>query len=717
MHQAIALFAAALDPVRVGHRCLIALILLCLPIATTAADQPVISHQISVTLDPTAGRISATDRLELPADVRQLVFLLHRGLSPRITEGDGVLERIGRDGHLERFRLTLSEGDTATLGYEGTIRHPFQSLQEGMGRSREQLVGTIGRDGVFLSGYTGWYPNTPDALHRMTLEVTMPAGWLAVSQGAGPTPVGDDAQTVRWVEEQPQDELYISAARFKLYRRPTPYGEAQAYLRLPDDDLANRYLDVTADYLARYSELIGPYPYAKFALIENFWETGYGMPSFTLLGSRVMRLPFILHSSYPHEILHNWWGNSVYVDYERGNWSEGLTAYLADHLNKVFKGEGATYRREQLQAYADYVTGGQDFPLVEFRGRHSMSSQAVGYGKMLMLTHMLRVQLGDDTFKSGLRTFFRRNLFRTASLDDLKAAFELASNEDLDAFFEAWTTRTGAATLKLGDTQVEQTPVGSYLVTGGIYQVQEAPAYPMTVPVVVHDERGVPRRVLATFNGRTARFRAEVAAPPVRIAVDPQFDTYRRLQPEESPASLSRLFGAEGGLIVLPATASEPARKAYAGLAEAWRKGSDRWQIVSDDALDALPDAGAVWLLGWENAFVDELTSIAPELAVDSAQRTLVLEGEPREQVSVALALGDGDRAVGWVAASDPRAIPGLARKLPHYRKSGYLTFTGDAPDNELRGKWPVGDSALSLWLSDARPTLRDPSRPALTPR
>jgi hypothetical protein len=56
------------------------------------------------------------------------------------------------------------------------------------------------------------------------------------------------------------------------------------------------------------------------------------MPSFTLLGSRVIRLPFILYSSYPHEILHNWWGNSVYVDYARGNWSEGLTSYLAESI-------------------------------------------------------------------------------------------------------------------------------------------------------------------------------------------------------------------------------------------------------------------------------------------------------------------------------------------------------------------------------------------------
>ena len=79
------------------------------------------------------------------------------------------------------------------------------------------------------------------------------------------------------------------------------------------------YRQATKRYIDMYSEQIGPYAFKKFALVENFWQTGYGMPSFTLLGQQVIRFPFILHSSYPHELLHNWWGNSVFVDYETGN--------------------------------------------------------------------------------------------------------------------------------------------------------------------------------------------------------------------------------------------------------------------------------------------------------------------------------------------------------------------------------------------------------------
>ncbi|MEZ5450560.1 MAG: M1 family aminopeptidase [Thiolinea sp.] len=189
---------------------------------------------------------------------------------------------------------------------------------------------------------------------------------------------------------------------------------ALVYLQQPDPELAERYLKATQRYIKEYSELLGAYPYDKFVTVESFWETGWGMPSFTLLGSRVMRLPFILHSSFPHEILHNWWGNGVYVDAAQGNWSEGLTAYLADHRNKETAGEAMNYRRDALQKYAAFAAAGGDFPLREFRSRHDRTTQAVGYDKSLMLFHMLRKRLGDEAFFAGLRQFYQSYRFRFA---------------------------------------------------------------------------------------------------------------------------------------------------------------------------------------------------------------------------------------------------------------------------------------------------------------
>jgi hypothetical protein len=674
----------------------------------TRADA-IVDHAIEVLLDPSRGTLAARDTLTLPPGRDSFDFSLHRDLDPQVAQGDAELERIGADGHLESFRLSVRGEGPVTLRYAGRIRHGVEQASEGMGRSREWSRGTIEKDVAVLDGYSGWYPRIADTLQTFTLGVQLPAGWTAVSQGAGPrTSETPDGVRVAWREEQPQDDVYLIAAPFSVYTHPTPDGEAQVYLRAPNPDLAGRYLEATARYLDLYSRLIGPYPYAKFALVENAWETGYGMPSFTLLGPRVIRLPFIIHTSYPHEVLHNWWGNGVYVDYANGNWSEGLTAYLADHLLKEQQGQGADYRRDGLKAYADYVRQGEDFPIRAFRGRHGSASQAIGYGKTLMLFHMLRRDLGDATFVAGLRRFYRDNRFRTAGFEDVRRAFEQESGRDLAGFFDQWTGRTGAPELALSKVQARQTADG-WRLTGHLAQVQDAAPFPLTVPLVVNVDGGETVEQRVPLAGRDADFALDLPARPLRLAADPRFDLFRRLMPGESPVALSALFGAERGLIVLPAAAPEALAAGYRQLAAAWTQGEKGWRLVEDVDLPELPDDRAVWLLGWENRFLGTLARGQSLIALDPAAKSVKLAEAQAAgpKVSAALVAEYAGQPVGWVAAGDAAALPGLARKLPHYGKYSYLTFEGEAPDNRAKGQWPAGDSSLSVRLTNERPSLR----------
>ncbi len=418
--------------------------------ALTATDLP-LKHAIVVTLSPETHAIRVRDRIELPQSMRQAgqEFTLYSGLT--IAASNPAVERIEpRDeDQPARYRLvTDPEAGILEISYEGVIRHELSEQKEEYTRGFRQTNGLIGAEGVYLDGGSDWVPRFDDRLIRFTLEVPLPENWHVISQGSGTS--RNEQGLARWESGGLVEQVYLVGGPVHRYRDAAGAVETLVYLHERDEALASKYLDATARYIEMYRNLIGPYPYGKFALVENFWETGYGMPSFTLLGPQVLRFPFILHSSYPHEILHNWWGNSVFVDYQSGNWCEGLTAYLADHLVQEQRGLGGDYRRNALQKYRNYVQEGRDFPLVEFRERHNAATEAVGYGKALMMNHMLRLQIGDDAFRKGLTSFYRQYRGKRASFADLQEQFAAVAQRDLGDFFRQWTQRTGAAVVGSG---------------------------------------------------------------------------------------------------------------------------------------------------------------------------------------------------------------------------------------------------------------------------
>jgi hypothetical protein len=674
-----------------------------------AADENIIQHDLEVTLDPAQSKLTATDHVTLAQPASEIEFLLNAALLPRLADDKLELERLGQvQAHIgiDRYRLRAEQPFSHfTISYQGRVQHGLSGTAQTYAGGREDSAGLISSDGALLSHASFWYPVIGEARLRFQLATRLPDGWLSVSQGR-------QDENGRWQEDNPQDEIYLVAGPFSRYQQQTDQGLAQVYLRQPDPALAQRYLDATAEYLAMYSELLGNYPYSKFALVENFWQSGYGMPSFTLIGSRVIRLPFILHTSYPHEILHNWWGNGVFVDYSQGNWSEGLTAYLADHLLKQRDGRGAEYRRDTLQAYRDYVVDGQDQPLTAFRGHHGRVSQAIGYGKMLMMLHMLRQRIGDPAFVAGLRRFYGQHRFRYASMDDLRKAFEAASGDDLQDFFRQWTTRTGAPRIAVVDSSVRELNHG-YRLTLQLAQTQPSDPFTIRLPIYLQlDDSSMLQRELVSMDARHATLTVDTLQRPLRLLVDPAFEVFRYLDDSEIPASLGQLFGARDMLIVLPAQATADELAAWRQLGEAWRERGAKIDMLLDSELSGLPGDRHVWLFGrdnrWRSLFDEHVETGRLRLddqryAIDSHAFALARRNPA----------GAG-RTVAWLSIPDAGQLTRLASKLPHYGKYGYVVFSGGTLDNRVRGQWPSRGSVLDITLHGSPPTATLPGESSL---
>jgi hypothetical protein len=677
------------------------------------AREGYVHHDLKVTLSPEAHRLTIVDSITLPEDYpRETRFTLHKGMKPASPTQAVRIEKLeDKPGAvpLESFRVILPPGLRAfVITCEGSIYHPAGQTGKEQARGFSDSPGIVSPDGVYLSGGSGWYPDFGPSLVTFDLDLRLPAGWDAVSQGERTLhDQGGNAAFVRWNSPEPQEAIFLIAAPFASYEKKAGPLLAMVFLRAPDPALADKYLDATALYLDLYSRLIGPYPYRKFALVENFWETGFGMPSFTLLGPTVVRLPFIINTSYPHEILHNWWGNSVYPDYGKGNWSEGLTAYLADHLLKEQQGGGAEYRVATLQKYVDYVRGNKDFPLTEFRSRHSQSSEAVGYGKSLMFFHMLRLTLGDELFRKGLQEFYRKFKFRSASFEDIRATFEAVSGRDLGQEFGQWVSRAGAPRLKVSRPAVSIAP-GGFLLTARLEQTQPGDAFHLMVPVAVTLE-GQERafQTKAEMNEKQLELKLLLLAMPQRLDIDPEFDLFRRLDRDELPPAISLALGAKKLLVLLPSQAGEALLPAYREFSRSLaQSGPDEVEVKLDSEVVGLPPNAAVMILGWENRFINAAISALAGYSVELGGQTVRIDKTTIDRRNHAFVLTarlpeNRDLALGLIAADLPGSLPGLARKLPHYHKYSYLAFEGEEPANVAKGRWPVVDSPLTVFLPD----------------
>ena len=678
-----------------------------LPIGVASAGEEIgtVGHELRVAIDPATQHLAVSDVISLPPAARGAgaEFSLSSALS--ITSSEPTVTKLGSGDDAEgtvRYALAAPAPDGVLhLSYEGDIDFGLSDQKEEYARGFRETRGILGPEGVYLDAGSAWVASFGDGMIRFTLEVEGPGGWHVISQGNGSSDAGagpGGTRIARWDSGSEVEQVYLVGGPLRVEREMAGAVEVLVYLHDWDEALARKYLDATARYLEMYRQLIGPYPYGKFALVENFWETGYGMPSFTLLGEQVVRMPFILTSSYPHEILHNWWGNSVFVDYGSGNWCEGLTAYMADHLIQEQQGAGAEYRRSTLQKYRDYVKEGRDFPLVEFRNRHSAATEAVGYGKSLMMDHMLRLRVGDDAFRAALADFYRKQRGSRAGFDDIRASFESITGEDLSGFFEQWVGRSGAPSLVVRDVRVGDSAAGggAYTVTGSIEQVQAGAPFSLAVPVIVATEGGR-QSFVVEMERKTAPFTLTLDARPTALRVDPSFDVFRLLDPHETPASIGQVFGEPRVLAVLP-TAEEAGP--YRGLVEGWRTDDHEIEFVSDTEIQALPSDRAVWVLGRTNRFAAGL--LAFDTGVDPARpvEAVTLGGDQvsaRDRSIVVLRRNpeNAEKAIGWISVAPGAAFAGMGRKLPHYGKYSYLAFEGDEPTNTVKGQWEATDSPL----------------------
>jgi aminopeptidase N len=635
--------------------------------------------ELDVRLDPQtrALHVEATLRAD-----RLTGFALRDGLniSQAVADGKPVELHPGPVAHGVREWRLARGAQALRIAYQGTLA----PLERGADHRRvlRALPPMASPEGSFLPAGSLWVP-WPGAMFTYRLHLSLPAGQRGLVPGdlrEETIATSPAARTVATFEmRMPSDGIDLMAGPYVVDERivERPSGgplRLRTYFTEAIQTLAKDYLDDSQRYLERYSKEIGAYPFASFSVVASPLPTGFGMPTLTYIGEAVLRLPFIRASSLGHEVLHNWWGNGVLVDYAAGNWSEGLTTFMADYAYKeeVSADAAREMRLGWLRDFAALPQGAAK-PLTEFRSRAHGADAATGYGKAAMLFVMLRDLIGRAAFEQGVRGFWSHYRFREASWNDLRKAFEAASGRDLSVFFKQWLERAGAPVLRVASARARGSDVEVTLE-------QSAPPYALHVPLeLVGGAQTLTRDVAFSRARETLRIEGAASASAVRL--DPDLRLWRRLDPQALPPILREwiLARAPHYAVVTP---SDDVRAAAERLAQ---------RLFESPARPAEPADGDKAPLLIVGLYAD----------VDAALARLGLPPRPAQ-----VARGGSARVwtipraphntpIAVVSARDAEALAALERPLPHYGAQSWLVFDGRRA--LARGVWPLQEKPTPI--------------------
>jgi len=508
----------------------------------------------------------------------------------------------------------------------------------------------IDENNVFLT--KKWYPQ-PNRLAFYQLSAQLPQDFIAVSE----------YETCEVEQSAEQNTFYfnfphvlenihlIASKNFAVKKEKLGDINIEAYFFKQDIALADKYLEHSKRYLAMYNKMLTPYPYKRFAIVENIFPTGYAMPTFTLLGQHVLKLPFIVESSLGHEILHSWFGNSVFNNFEQGNWVEGITTYLADHYYKELENQGHDYRKTLLINYAAYVDENNTLAVKDFVYRNNRVESAVGYNKSAMIFHMLRQQFGDEKFFAAVKHFLKENIFKVATWQDIQTAFEKVTETDLQTFFTQWITRKDIPKISVEDAHffVAQ---GQIIVEFTVLQHTEKPYY-FKLPVTVYSDSDVDT-VLLDIDKAQQTLRLTLDTPPTKVVIDENYDVMRHLTAAESPPVLANILYSDKAIAVFEKAQTEIYQPLITGLGitDIETKQEVKLTEIRDNDLIVAADHPIVDLLFAGHTFTDDDVQLRIYKNPYNTQKYILL-----------------------VKANNVQQIEKVSRKLSHYGKYSQLAF------------------------------------------
>ena len=405
-------------------------------------------HEVDLDLHDDGRTISGKGSLRFRARARTTTVSLDaRGLEITSAESAGQnVAQITKDGV-----LCLELGRELVPGSETSVNLAWTV------HSGDQTPRANGAQ--VWAGYNtaAWMPTDFDPAARATLalRIAAPQQYKVIASGRTTSSARADAsRRVHSFElERPSPPFLFAfaAGDFEEATLDVEGGKLRA-LGPKGSDLAAA-LALTAPMLRFLVTKTGaPLPSSEYTQVFVQGDAAQEAAGFALIGAQSLadvRADPKEDWVFAHELAHQWFAWLVPCKDFADFWlNEGFATFLVAAIKEERWGREAYDREVELwrsrsqrahdqgrDAAVSLAPPGLPRPSVK---ESELQARAITYSRGALVLHKLRSELGDAVFWDGVRRYVTRQANKGATSEDLRAAFELASNKDLAPFFARW---------------------------------------------------------------------------------------------------------------------------------------------------------------------------------------------------------------------------------------------------------------------------------------
>ena len=285
---------------------------------------------------------------------------------------------------------------------------------------------------------------------------------VGASTGTGQRIAGDEPVARRFVAGPAREFTMVVDATYVPSRVEAGGVAVVAWSEQAQTEMAERAAARAAADLVAYGERFGAYPFRELELVQAplagalavAWSGLIFLDGDSLLGTYGEGDSLAFETVVAHETAHLWWGALAGTDSNRHPWIQEGLATVSSLGALAWEGDPAAAEASlevwvlgparRLLASGDAVA---DRPITE--GQDETVRGLATYGKGSLGFLAIREEIGDAAFWAALGDVAEGWRFRIFAPDDLLAAFERRSGEELDEVWNEWFAETAMTGVKI----------------------------------------------------------------------------------------------------------------------------------------------------------------------------------------------------------------------------------------------------------------------------